>query len=124
MQHPVRAHLGQLVLQLHGLIEQAAGIEELFQRQSAAPVPCGQLVVSRVFQLDVAEIVGNVVFVQPFSRFLAGGAFGIADKGHGSRSCSNRNRSRFVQAASLQEQVGGADGSFPDHQKLAEGVLS
>ena len=88
LQHLVLAHLWQLVLQLHGLIQQAAGVEKFLQRQSTALVPCSQLVISRVLQLDVAEIVGNVVFVQPLSRLLAGGAFGVANKGHGSRSCS------------------------------------
>ena len=43
-------------------------------------VPCGQLVVSGIFQLDIAKIIGDVVLVQPCSRLLAGGAFGVADK--------------------------------------------
>lgn len=46
-------------------------------------VPCGQLVVSGIFQLDIAKIIGDVVLVQPCSRLLAGGAFGVADKSHG-----------------------------------------
>ena len=40
-------------------------------------VPCGQLVVSGIFQLDIAKIIGDVVLVQPCSRLLAGGALGI-----------------------------------------------
>ena len=82
LQHCILAHIGQLVLQTHGLVEQAAGIEKFLQRQSAALMPCGQLVIGGVFQLDVPKDIVDVVFVQPFFRLLAGGAFGIAEKDH------------------------------------------
>ena len=46
-------------------------------------MPCGQLVVSRIFHFDVSECIGNAVLVQPLLRLLAGGAFVVADKSHG-----------------------------------------
>ena len=72
-------------------------------------VPCGQLVVSGIFQLDIAKIIGDVVLVQPCSRLLAGGAFGVADKDRGPTllllqkyiSCPFRTGIRFFQTKLL-----------------------
>ena len=38
-QHLILGHAGQLVLQRHGFIKLSAGVDELFQRQSAAGMP-------------------------------------------------------------------------------------
>lgn len=85
-QHLVLAHLGQLVLEFHGLIQKAAGVEKLFQRQTAPLVPRGQLVISRILRFDVAELIGDPLLVQPLSRLLAGGSLGITNKNHGVHS--------------------------------------
>ena len=71
-------------------------------------VPCGQLVVSGIFQLDIAKIIGDVVLVQPCSRLLAGGAFGVADKGHVLRSCliSHRVSALFLPDSELPANTG------------------
>ena len=85
-QHLILAHAGELFLQRQGAVEQAAGVEELLQRQSAAPLPFRQLLIRGVFLLDVPEIIGNVVFFQPFFGFLAGGTFGVSEEDHGFHS--------------------------------------
>ena len=88
-QHLILVHMRQLVLQAHGLVEQAAGVEELLRRQSAAPLPFCQLLIRGLFLLDVPEIIRNVVFFQLFLGFLAGGTFGVAEEDHGFHSYLN-----------------------------------
>ena len=80
LQHLLLAHPGQPVLQPHGFIQQPAGVEKFLQRQSAALVPPGKLLIGGIFQLDIAKLVGNLILVQPFSCLLAGGTFGVANQ--------------------------------------------
>ena len=61
-------------------------LKNLFQRQTAPLVPRGQLVISRILRFDVAELIGDPLFVQPLSRLLAGGALGVTNKKHGVHS--------------------------------------
>ena len=82
LDHLLLAHAGQLVLQGHGLIEQAAGVEKFLQGEAAALMPCGQLLGSRVVQLDVPEVIGDLVVIQPLFGLLAGGALGVTEKDH------------------------------------------
>ena len=56
--------------------------EELLQRQPAALIPCGQFGISGVLQFDVAKIIVDLAFIQPLSRLLTSGAFGVAYKSH------------------------------------------
>ena len=79
-QHFFFAHGRQPVFQIHGLIEQAAGVEKLFQRQAAGMVPRREFLVRRVVCFDVPDRIVNSVFVQLLLRLLAGSALGVANK--------------------------------------------
>lgn len=83
LQHFVLRHGRQFIFQLHRFIQQAAGVKKFLQRQAAAAVPCSQFLVCRVFCFDISQFIGNVIFVQPLLRFLAGGAFGVTNKCYG-----------------------------------------
>jgi hypothetical protein len=67
-------HGGKLILQIHGFVQQTAGVEKLFQGQAAAAVPLLQFFVAGVIFLDMALRIGNIPAVQPFLCLLAGGA--------------------------------------------------
>ena len=77
------AHGRQLVFESQRLILQTACIEKLPQGKSALLLSGFQLRGSRVVVFNVSLGVFDAVVVQPLSRFLAGGAFGVADKLHG-----------------------------------------
>lgn len=80
LQHFLFCHVGQLLLQLHRPIEQSAGIEELFQRQSTALIPDAQLFQAGIICFNVPKCIRNLMLVQSLLGLLTGAALGVTYK--------------------------------------------
>ena len=79
-EHLVLGHLGKLILEVEGFIEQTTRIEKFSYWQPAFSVPLSELVERGIAQLYIAELVFNSVIVEPLFCLLAGCTFGVAYK--------------------------------------------
>ena len=55
-------------------------IEKFFQLQAAFFIPPFQFLFRRIFRLDIPLLIGDLMSLQPFFRFLACTAFWIMNK--------------------------------------------
>ena len=70
-------HIRQTFLQLHGLVEKSAGVEEFPDRKPAGGDPFSELARSGVPFDDMTVFIRNAVIVKKLFRFPAGGSFRI-----------------------------------------------